>query len=385
MLPRALLSSSLALEADAVRPRYLGPRDEAWLARLLELYASFEGRRRKRLHERLGDPSLLRAPKGPSRIARHVLDRVTRARVEAGVSPEVARAVVFRHAARERDRLAALASASSELELEVDALEDVLFADLRSAERVGALPLGLSPKRLAGSSNLALASALLARARSVRVAAFGGAESVARHAQRVGLICSASALEEGGLELEISGAFALFRHTLIYGRRLASLLGPLSGCERFELEAWVVLGPTPARTLFRLSSKDPLPPASRREGDQAALRRFAQGFARLGSAWQLVPEPEPLRLGLGRLAFPDFAAVRAGREAELIEVVGFWTERYLLDKLASLREAGVKRFVLCVDERRACRDDVLPEAPELLLFRGRLDPARVLARLEEGV
>lgn len=406
MLPRALLSSSVAVgvaggvgggvgggvaggvggggDLAEIVPRYLGPRDEPWLRALLELYAAFEGKRRSALRERLAEPLVVRAPRAPLRLARHVLDRVTKAKLGSPVSPELARSVVFARACEEPDRERALAAAAGVLELEPEVLEELLFADLRSSERVGRLPPELSPVALAQNANLALAAALLGRAQSLTLRAFGDTRPLVRHAQLAGLICTARRLDSG-VELEISGPFALFRHTLIYGKRLASLVPRAMGCERFEIAARVALGPGPGLVTYRLRSGDPLP-AGRElaRHDNQVEARFARDFARLGSDWQLVREPEPVPLGDGRLLFPDFALVhRSSGRRVLLELVGFWTARYLLDKLDRLREARLGSLFVCVDERRACRDEAMPEGAEVIRFRGKLDAAHVLARIEE--
>ncbi len=385
MLPRALLSSSVGLDAREVVPRYLGPRDEPWLRALLELYAAFEGRPRSALRERLAEPLVTRAPKAPLRVVRHVLDRATKARLASPVSPERARSVVFAQACEEPDRARAFACAAEVLALEPEALEELLFADLRSNERVGKLPDGLGPTALAQSANLAIASALLGRAQSLRVRAFGNTRALVRHAQLVGLICTARRLD-AGVELGISGPFSLFRHTLIYGKRLASLIPRAMWCERFEVEARVALGPGAGLLTYRLASGAPLPAGRELSRYDSQLEaRFARDFAKLGSDWELLREPEPVPLARGRLIFPDFALVhrRDPSRRWLVELVGFWTADYLNDKLARLREAALERVLLCIDERRACRDEALPDGAEVLWFKGKLDAARVLARIEE--
>jgi predicted nuclease of restriction endonuclease-like RecB superfamily len=384
LLPRALLSSSVGLREVEVVPRYLGPRDEPWLRALVDVYAAFEGQRRTALHDRLAEPLPVRAPRSSLRAARHVLDHVTKSKTTLAVPAEAARAAVFSRAAVEPHRERALALAAAELEVDPDSLEELLFADLRSSERVGGLPKDLSPAALAQRVNLAIASGLVQRAQSVRLCAFGNTRALVRHARLVGLICNCSKLE-GGVELQISGPFALFRHTLIYGKRLASLVPRLMWCDRFELEAKVALGLGPALLTYRLRTGDPLTVGRELERyDSEVEARFARDFAKLASDWDLVREPEPLPLGSGRLIFPDFALVHR-RDPErrwLLEIVGFWTESYLTDKLARLREARIDRLILCVDAARACDHDAVPEGAEVLRYRRRVDAKQVLARIE---
>ncbi|MBI3200043.1 MAG: DUF790 family protein [Myxococcales bacterium] len=388
MLPRTLLSSNVSVGGSGreVVPRYLGPRDEPWLRALLDAFHAYEGQRQGALVDRLREPLPVRAPRGSLRVARHVLEHATRVKPAVGVPPEAARAAVFRHAAVEGDRAVALARAAAELALDPDVIEEVMFADLRSSARVGRVPADLSPTVLAQRANLALASALVHRAQSVRVTAFGKTRALVRHVQLTGLICSATA-QSGAVILDLSGPFALFRHTLIYGRRLSSLLPRLAWCDRFELEAQVALGAGPAAGLvrYRLRSGDPLPPG-RELGrfDSEVEARFARDFARLGSDWDLVREPEPVPLEGGRLIFPDFALVHrlTPERRWWLEIVGFWTERYLRDKLAHLRAAGLGNLIVCIDERRGCGIEAMPDGAEVLGYRTRIDARQVLSRVE---
>jgi predicted nuclease of restriction endonuclease-like RecB superfamily len=234
LLPHALVSSSVDASGAELVPRYLGPGDAPWLRALLELYAAFEGQPRSALAARLREPLSVRAPRASLRVACAVLERATPAPRPGGPPAEAVRRVVFGHAARERDRERVLALASAELGHEPGALEELLFSDLRSAARVGPLPAGTSPASLALDANQALASSLLGRSQAVRIRALGNARALVRHAQVLGLLCSVERAS-GGYQLDISGPFALFRHTLIYGRRLASLLPRAAWCSRFEL------------------------------------------------------------------------------------------------------------------------------------------------------
>jgi len=86
--------------------------------------------------------------------------------------------------------------------------------------------------------NLAMAQAMLFRATSIRVRAEGGTRALVRLAKLRGLICTVST-EAGQTApcLELSGPYALFRRTLLYGRALATIVPPLVTCARFSLNA----------------------------------------------------------------------------------------------------------------------------------------------------
>ncbi len=385
MLPERLLRVT---EGNGrIVPDFLGPEDEPRLRDLLELARDLAGRPKAELEARLADPSW-GPPSCRCRMAIHVLERLVHSRSRSAVPPRRAREILFSAAAR---RLVAgrmvrpevLAEAAGELGVSGAALEDSLFADLPGARRVDAPPEALSPRELALRTNQALVEGLLFRSSAVRLELEGNSRAVVRHVQLAGLIClvDGDAAAERA-RLEISGPFALFRRTTVYGRALAGLPAPLAWCRRFRLEAEVVLWRRP-RTL-RLATGDPfLPSAEPRRFDSALERTFARDFTRLAPDWDLIREPEPLRAGR-HLFFPDFAIVHRRDPARrwLLEIVGFWTPEYLARKLERLREAKLGRFLLAIDEDRNCAEADLPPGVPVVRFRRRIDAARILQHLE---
>ncbi len=412
-------------------PAYLGPQDYPWLRALLDEAARFEGARRSELSARLSEPLPVRAPQAQLRMAKAVLEQLVTDRLASAVKPRQARQLVF-EAAAAADRSSALAAASrprapssaaasaedadwrtvvlervaADLGVDRSDLIESLFADLPGERTIQPLPGALTPAALALRTNAALASGLLARASEVRVSVYGSARAVVRHARRVGLLCvatrSASPAAEGravapladdspragarDAVLHISGPLSLFRHTVIYGRALASLLPRLAWCDRFELTANVVLRGGEVRQLL-VKSGDPLPPARELPRYDSRLEeRFARDFARAAPDWDIVREPEPIFVGAGRLVFPDFELVHRHKPSRhwLLEIVGFWTPAYLEKKLRSLRQAELRHLVLCIDETRNCSDSELPAGARVVRFRRRIDPTAVLAAIEVG-
>jgi predicted nuclease of restriction endonuclease-like RecB superfamily len=209
---------------------------------------------------------------------------------------------------------------------------------------------------------------------------------VVRVARLRGLLCVVSPAggDPPGARLDVSGPLALFRRTTLYGHALASLLPALTWCDRFRMRAAVAEG-SGARWL-EIGSGDPLwLPAEVRRFDSAVEARFAADFAAAAPDWDVVREPQPVVAG-GTLVVPDFALVHR-RDPErrwLLEVVGFWTPDYLAKKLARLREAGLSRLILCIDEARACGAAELPPAAAIVRYRRRIDAGEVLRLVEAG-
>jgi hypothetical protein len=82
--------------------------------------------------------------------------------------------------------------------------------------------------------------------------------------------------------------------------------------------------------------------------------------------------------------FPDFAvAHRHDRSRRfLLEIVGFWTPDYLLEKLSRLRAMAHVPLVLCIDRGLNCSAGELPPHARVVWFRKRIDPGAVLAVIE---
>lgn len=256
-----------------------------------------------------------------------------------------------------------------------------LFADLPSERRVH-LPAPIpSPPELARRANLALAQGFLQRSSRVTLDLRGSARAVVRQILLQRLLCTVHAgVNPGRATVEISGPYSLFKRTTLYGRALASLVPLLRVCDHFRLTADTVVR---GRELtVTLQSGDPIffgaPLPSRY--DSKLEERFAREFRKAAPDWDLVREPEPVRAGK-HLIFPDFEIShrRDPKRRALLEIVGFWTPRYLEAKLERLRAARVPNLILCVDDSLKCTDDVCADLPHLVRFQRRIDVAAVLA------
>lgn len=378
MWPDALLSYSAV--GALVVPRFLGEHDHPWLRVLLEEHERFIGRPQRELDARLREPLSCESPPTKRTQAIQVLARLRRGRDRsAAVPPRRARALVFAEAARtEGPRAAVLSSVAGTLGVTADQLQDSLFADLPGERLIAPLP-SLSPAELALRTNLALVQALLSRATSVRIEAEGNSRVLVRHAKWRGLICTVARRSgAGGAVLDLSGPFALFRHTRLYGRTLGELVPLLPWCRRFQLLGDCVL--EGRRLALELRPGDPIFPAVEpRRYDSRLEEHFARDFRRLAPEWDVVREPEPVPVG-STLIFPDFALQHRTDAARrwLLEIVGFWTPEYVANKLALYRQARLTNLILCIDEDRNCAQGDLPPGAMVVRFRRRVDPAAVL-------
>lgn len=403
MLPQALLRVSSRVEGDRIVPHYFTVHDEPWLRSLMDECARFVGRKRAELHERLQEPLPTHAPRAKLRIAIHVLDALCRQRIVSAVPPKEARAALFREAAATRaPRDAIVTRVAESFGVTAVEMESALFADLQGERRIAELPKSLSPTRLATDANIAIVSSLVRRAAHVRISVRGNSRSLVRHARLMGLICSLSSAEPrasasglggqqrlnasredppDGVVLEVSGPFSLFRHTEVYGRALASLVPRMAWCNEYELTAACALGRGGHLSTLVLRSGDPIGTGRELARHDSRLEaRFERDFRRAAPDWDVIREPRPVASGEA-LIFPDFELLhrRDNSRRWLLEIVGFWTQKYLKEKLERLRAAGIARLVLCIDQTRHCADDELPPDARIIRYKTRIDPQAVLA------
>jgi predicted nuclease of restriction endonuclease-like RecB superfamily len=377
LLPDALLPCSI--HGRVVVPHFLGAHDQPWLRVLVDEYARFVGRRQRELDERLREPLPCASPPAKRRVAVHVLSRLWGGTRTTTISPRCARAAVFMEAARSQAEPAVVvASVAAQMAVAATDLKEALFADLPGERLVAAPAELLSPGELALRTNLAIAQAFLFRSAAVLIEMEGNARAVVRHAKLRGLICSVAPGGDGSrAAIEISGPYALFRRTMLYGRALSEMLPLLVWCHRFRLRAdCTVRG---QHLMLQLGSGDPIFPAKQpRLYDSKIEERFAQDFRRIAPDWDVLREPEPVPAG-EVLIFPDFVLEhrRDGRRW-FLEIVGFWTPQYVERKLALLRAARLGNLILCVDEARSCADAEVWASTRVIPFRRRIDAVAVM-------
>lgn len=380
MQPRTLARLSHHVDPQRLAPHYLTARDEPWVAALLEEHAASVGCRRSELLERLREPLRVAAPAAKLQLVIEVLDALGRNRTTSSVPPKEARLRTFVAAASSSSRAHALAEAAAALGVTSSEVEAALFADLRGERRVSAMPEWLCPRSLILEANLALVVAFMRRAAAVRIAARDEARALIRHARRGGLICVPSLVPGTDvITLDVSGPFALFRHTSVYARSLASLVLRAARYDEFELAARCALGVGPGLSTLVVRSGDPI--STRREVadfDTRLEARLARDLARITSGWELDATPQLFEQD-GQLASPDLAMIRrrSPHRRCFLEIIGYWTNDYLSRKLERVQIDG-SPLLLCVDVQRQCGEGELPPHPAILPYTKRLDASDVL-------
>jgi uncharacterized protein len=365
-----------------LKPAFLSAVVEPWLRTLLDERARFVGRPARAFDVRVAE-GVGAAPAHKLRSALRALARCEQRPPSSKHGPALRRAV-FCSSSEGHGRSAVMEAVARARGITILELEAQLFADLESERALGPLTAPLSAAELAARSNVEVLTQILARALLVRIEAYGEVRAVVRHAKLLGLLCDLVPSGKGPLAvLEISGPFALFQHSRLYARALASLVPRLAHCGTYRLEADCVLSGGARLGRVTVRAGDPVLPARELPRFDSALEeRFASDFGLLAPDWELVREPTPLRAGR-QLVFPDFGLRhRATGELFLLEIVGYWTPSYLERKLAALREVHCDKLVLCIDVTKACDSHALPDGAAIIPFRRRLDARAVLARID---
>ncbi|MDQ3302671.1 MAG: DUF790 family protein [Actinomycetota bacterium] len=312
-----------------------------------------------------------------------------------------------------RTRLFELAAALPELPshtgalLETETREDLLSrvtretgmedpAALMYADRQGAQLLSSfeppSAEALISRYNVAQIQGVLYSAKDLTVDL--GEEADARlvfhYVKLLGLIY---ALEQTsrGYRLRLDGPLSLFNSTRKYGLRLAKLLPGLLLTAPWKLHASVSWKGREA--ILELDSEAPgltshyKGPADTGEGD--TREAFAKAWKRAKDTgdWKLEPGVEILPVPQLKTALvPDFAFrnTQTGERVHL-EILGFWSERYLVERVALLREAAKRghRVLIAAPGSLNASPETLSTATqgEIIPFKSRLDAKSILAAL----
>jgi predicted nuclease of restriction endonuclease-like RecB superfamily len=363
---------------DRIVPHYLDVEDATWLEvaeRLLEVFRAARGGTRGALEDELiatfGD--------NPGQLVHQGLAKLLEDRCEfevvSGQPPEKLREMVFRLAACARqaggagrtadfDRATVLHQAGLELGLAPEAIEQGLFADLKSEQRLMALE-DTTAERLLQRYNMALAQAVLLRSTRVHVVLRGEPpqriRQLLRQAKFHRLICEVEPTGPDSLRLHFDGPMSLFSSTQKYGLQLALFLPWVLLCRDYEVKAELRWGAQRKPKVFHLTSRDALVSHQVDSGSYVPveMNMFSELFRKRIAHWELSEETEVLRLGDG-LWVPDFRLThRASGEVVHLEVLGFWRRSSAEQHLHRLRLYAEAPFLLAVSEHLRIDDEEL--------------------------
>ncbi len=169
--------------------------------------------------------------------------------------------------------------------------------------------------------------------------------------------------------------------TRAYGVDFARFLAALVRLGDWRLTAEIVLRRDWRPFTFTLSARDGLgarhvaPPAF----DSSLEEAIAQKFGAERRGWQLRREAVVLDAG-GSLLVPDFVFRHEDGTEVVLEIVGYWTPEYLVEKFRKLARVRRANLIVAVPRHLALRAGKLPAT--VLPFRRRVLLRDLLPRLE---
>ena len=275
-------------------------------------------------------------------------------------------------------------TAASEMALTTEKIEEYLYADLDD-ELILEKFAPPSAHELLEQYNLSLSQTLLFDSTEISFKVSGNWQNLFHTVKKLGLIYEVN--QENGLWVKIDGPASLFKLTKRYGISIAKLLPTIIANPEWSINAKILWKYTNEICNFKIDSqkhssllkKPNLPTVTY---DSAAEESFASQFQAVKSGWILKREPEPVPAGT-QVIIPDFSLERAGIKIYL-EIVGFWTEEYILRKAEKLKLIEAKMLLL-VNEALACEKlTALEKRPQLnfIYYHDKIPLASILRYLE---
>ncbi len=390
MLPSNLLS--VWKRKGEIQPRYAKSSSSNDKAAnfLIEAYKSHIGEKKKVLKSLVGELEDKGYEYRFVRALSLLLDRKSTFICQCKVDPVDLRRKIFQATEQfglpttSENRRKILEIVASKMALAVEAIEEDFYSDL-DGELVLEKFVAPSVLELLGEYNLGLTQTLLFDATELSFTASGNWQDLFHAIKKFGLIYEV--YKENGLWVKIDGPGSLFKLTRRYGVGIAKLLPIIVANSEWTVMAKVLWRFTNEICDLKLESqkhaallkKQRLPTLTY---DSSIEEDFASKFQALTTGWALKREPEPVTAGKN-VIIPDFSLEKSGIKIYL-EIVGFWTEEYLLRKIEKLKQVEVKMLLL-VNEALACEKlSALEKRPllDLIYYRDQISLAPILRYLQ---
>ncbi len=277
---------------------------------------------------------------------------------------------------------------AEELSQTAETIEASLYADLNDNQRLIAFDAP-TPADLVAGYNLAQAQALLYRCLEMKLTVApqdaAGYRQLFAAIKRYNLIHTVKGSAATGYQVRLSGPVSLFHRSMKYGVRMAVFLPALLQCRGWRLRAEIET--KRGNGFYELNSEQQNLSAredfnwAEASSQAATIEKFLAAWARLQSQWQATMSHEVLDLD-GTAFVPDLVLEVADGRKVFVEVFGFWTPRYLQDRLAEFERSGFTNFVLLVSEELlGSRDAPTSLPPNVVSYKTSPDVRAVLAAI----
>ncbi|MBA2341701.1 MAG: DUF790 family protein [Pyrinomonadaceae bacterium] len=397
-----MLTSDLALSwqrGGRTGPRSIDTRDPSYLHdanELIKLFEAHAGHTRAELEQKLTayvgvgiDYKILRG------LIKLLTDRCA-FEIASPVDPIEIRRQLFLKSrafhpvtAAEDARTSIVTEVARELNHPPETLLANLYADLPENQKLAQFET-ISDKELLELYNVAQAQALLYRCVEMRL--WVEPQNTAAYRELFALIKAYRLIHSikgspaTGYEVRLDGPVSMFHRSQKYGVQMAVFFPALLLCAGWRLRAEIAQKPGTSTAFFELDSNQRQLRSHYLEAtpyQNPVPEKLYRSWQSLDGEWKL--ERGSQVVDLGDSAFiPDFILRHADGRQVYLEILGFWTPRYLQGRLKEFAHAKVKNFILAAwDELRGSRDPLARVPPHVIVFKTSLAPAIVVSKINE--
>ncbi|AAY80966.1 DUF790 family protein [Sulfolobus acidocaldarius] len=252
-----------------------------------------------------------------------------------------------------------------------------MFSDLDEEKRIIEKP-NISADELIKWYNLSLLQTLLFKGYRLSIRVSSNWKEIIWRAKLLGLMYYAY---KEPLELEFIGPATLVKMNEKYGRNFAVLLPYVVSSPDWSIRAEIVLGKLKKR-IYKLEASNLKNlreiKIDEKKFDSSIEEKFYNDFTSILKDWKITREPEPLVVK-DKIFLPDFVAEK-GKLKVYIEIVGFWTKKYLQNKLEKVSDVE-NPLLLLVNEELSIDGKI--DLPNIILYKKKIDVMKVYKWLRD--
>lgn len=189
-----------------------------------------------------------------------------------------------------------------------------------------------------------------------------------------------------GFTINIDGPTSLFKSSTRYGLALAKMIPALLHVKKWSLQAKLSVkdnyGKGNKTLYFNLDDSCDLVSHYQLNTTYDSLleESFARSWEKLDTEWQLEREVDLLPVP-GSVMIPDFRLIHPDGKEFLLEIVGYWSPKYLQKKFYQVQKVEKDNLILAISERlnltkAGVNFNELPN--KIVWFKQKLQPEEVL-------
>ncbi len=276
-----------------------------------------------------------------------------------------------------------LHAAAQKLKLSSEQIEDYLYADLEDQQILESFE-EISAQNLLKWYNLSLTQTLLFLATELCFTATGNWQNIFRTIKWLGLIYNIQKVDNSYV-VEVDGPVSLFKLNRKYGTKLAKLLPSIIANKKWRITAKILRYKRDTQLLnLQIDSTKYneiliRPQESESGYDSLVEKDFETRFKALSTGWKIEREPELVPVGKW-VMIPDFKLQR-GKMSVYLEVAGFWTPKYIENKIKKLSLLNNIDFIVAANQKLACQKlKKLRDRLEIIFYNKRI-PLKPLLKI----